>query len=256
MRLFVSIARAVAWRQLHNFASNLALLLPSLIFPLFFLVSFAGGLSRIAEVPGFNFPSGYTAFQFVWSFMQTAAFGGVFTGFAIAADFESGFARQLMLPAPSRVAIIAGYAAAGLVRAVITGAILFAAALLAGMQVDGGGLDIFGLVGLAAILNIAATLWGVGVALRFRSLQSGALMQTPVFLALFLAPVFVPQELLTGWIDAVAALNPITVLLEAGRGFISGQPSRTLAAFAAGAALAGVFAVWSLTGLRRAERAG
>ena len=53
---------------------------PSLIFPLFFFVAFAGGLSSVGDVPGFDFPSGYTAFQFVFVLLQASAFGGVFTG--------------------------------------------------------------------------------------------------------------------------------------------------------------------------------
>ena len=61
--------------------------------------------------------------------------------------------------------------------------------------------------------------------MRFRSVQAGPLMQTPVFMALFLAPVYVPLDLLTGWIHAVARLNPLTFILEAGRGFIQGEPT-------------------------------
>ena len=51
-------------------------------------------------MPGFDFPPGYTAFQFVFVLLQSAAFGGVFTGFSIARDFEIGFARRLLLAAP------------------------------------------------------------------------------------------------------------------------------------------------------------
>ena len=49
-----AVAYGVAWRVLHNVFRNPALLLPSLIFPLFFFTAFAGGLSRVAEVPGFE----------------------------------------------------------------------------------------------------------------------------------------------------------------------------------------------------------
>ena len=98
-----SVIGAVAWRSLHRMYTNPALLLPSLIFPLFFFTAFAGGLSAISNVPGFDFPSGYTAFQFVFVLLQASAFGGVFTGFGIAADFESGFARRMMLAAPNRL---------------------------------------------------------------------------------------------------------------------------------------------------------
>lgn len=252
---FATIARAVAWRSVHSFLTNPALLLPALVFPLFFFVSFAGGLSAVADVPGFEFPSGYTAFQFVFVLLQSAAFGGVFTGFGIARDFETGFANRYLLAAANRNGIVAGYVAAALVRALVTWGILTAVALVAGMNVDGGGVDLFGLYGLAVLVNLAATLWATGVALRVRSIQGGPLMQFPVFLVLFLAPVYVPLDLLSGWIHAVAAVNPVTALLEAGRGFISGDPVVVGLAFAVGLALPALFALWARGGLRRAEAA-
>ena len=101
------IALAVAWRSIHNFLTNPAFLAPGILFPLFFFTAFAGGLSAIAGAPGFDFPSGYTAFQFVFVLLQSAAFGGVFTGFGIARDFETGFARRYMLAASNRGGIVA-----------------------------------------------------------------------------------------------------------------------------------------------------
>jgi ABC-2 type transport system permease protein len=253
---FRTVALGVAWRTINNFLKNPALLVPSIIFPLFFFTAFAGGLSTISRVPQFDFPSGYTAFQFVFVLLQSAAFGGVFTGFGIARDFETGFARRFMMAAPHRTAIVAGYALAALTRATLTWTLLFTVALIAGMQVDGERVDLLALLALAVIVNVAATLWATGVALRFRTIQAGPMMQIPVFLVLFLAPVYVPLDLLSGWIHTLASINPATALLEAGRGFISGEPTRIALAFAAAAALALAFAVWAVRGLRRAEAAG
>jgi ABC-2 type transport system permease protein len=252
----LAVARGVAWRSLHNVFTNPSLLLPSLIFPLFFFTAFAGGLSRVDNVPGFDFPLGYTAFQFVFVLLQSAAFGGVFTGFGIARDFETGFARRLLLSAPHRGGIIVGYAAAALVRWLVTAAMLTAVALIAGMQVGGGGVDLLGLYSLAVVLNVAAILWAAGVAMRLRTMQAGPIMQMPVFLVLFFAPVYVPLSLLEGWIHAVAVVNPITRVLEAGRGFLAGTPTEAGAAFAAAIALAALFLLWALRGLRSAEAAG
>src|SRR2546421_10244121 len=154
LRRFAFVARAVAWRSIHNTIVNPAILLPSIIFPLFFLVAFAGGLSRIADVPNFHSPPGYTAFQFVFVFLQSAAFGGVFRGFAVARDFDSGFARRLLLPAPRRSGIIAGYIAGALLRWALTGAFVTVAAVIAGMNVYGSGIDLFGLLVLGVILNL------------------------------------------------------------------------------------------------------
>jgi ABC-type multidrug transport system permease subunit len=252
----LAVARAVAWRTLHNVFRNPSLLIPSIVFPLFFFVAFAGGLSRVQEVPGFNFEQGYTAFQFVFVLLQSAAFGGVFTGFGIARDFESGFARRLLLAAPHRTGIVLGYAAAALVRWLFTVSVLTTVAFAAGMQVGGSGIDLFGLFALGLILNVAALLWACGVAMRLRTMQAGPVMQMPVFLVLFFAPVYVPLSLLQGWIHAVAVINPVTRVIEAGRGFMAASPTEVGVAFAAAVGLAVGFLLWALRGLRKAEAAG
>jgi ABC-type multidrug transport system permease subunit len=252
----ISVARGVSWRVLHIFFTNTAFLLPSVAFPLFFFTAFVGGLSRIRQVPGFDFPTGYTAFQFVFVLLQSAAFAGVFTGFGIARDFESGFMRRLMVAAPNRSGILLGYTFSALVRWATVAVVVTIVALLARMEVGGNGIDLFGLYALALLLNLAGTLWATGVAMRLRTQQAAPVMQMPVFLLLFFAPVYVPLNLLQGWIHGVASVNPITALLEAGRGFISGRPELTLAAFAIAAGLILGFAVWALRGLRSAEAAG
>ena len=190
MRGALAVALAVAWRVLHNVFTNPSLLVPGILFPLFFFTAFAGGLSRVSEVPGFDYAPGYTGFQFVFVLLQSAAFGGVFTGFGIARDFESGFARRLLLAAPNRKGIVLGYAIAAIVRWGVTATVLTVVAATAGMDVGGGPVDLVGLYTLALILNVAATLWAAGVAMRLRTMQAGPVMQMPVFLVLFFAPVY------------------------------------------------------------------
>jgi ABC-type multidrug transport system permease subunit len=255
-RAFWSVALAVAWRVLHNVFTTPSLLLPGLIFPLFFFTAFAGGLSRVDNIPGFDFPPGYTAFQFVFVLLQSAAFGGVFTGFGVARDFEYGFARRLLIAAPNRGGIIAGYVLAALGRWAVTATILTIVALIAQMQVGGSGVDIFALYLLALIVSLTGTLWATGVAMRFRTVQAGPIMQFPVFLILFFAPVYVPLALLDGWLHAVASVNPVTALLEAGRSLIEGEPRHVALAFGVAFGLALAFALWAFRGLRNAERAG
>jgi ABC-2 type transport system permease protein len=253
---FISVTRAVAWRSIHNTLVNPAILVPSLIFPLFFLIAFAGGLSRIADVPNFHYSPGYTTFQFVFVFLQSAAFGGVFTGFAVARDFDSGFARRLLLSAPRRSGIISGYVVGALLRWALTGTVVTIAALIAGMSIDGSGVQLVGLIGLGVIMNLVAALWACGLAMFLRTEQAGALIQMPVFVLLFLAPVYVPLPLLTGWIHDVANINPVTAVLEAGRGLIAGTPVKVAIAFLGLAIGAALFSGFARRGLASAERAG
>jgi ABC-2 type transport system permease protein len=246
---FFWVAGAVAGRQIYKYFTNPAFLAPA-FFPIFFFVAFAGGLTRVGDVPGFDYSGGYIAFQYVWALLQAVAMGGAFTGFSIAGDFENGFAKRLLLAASNRSGIILGYTIASLVRVTTTGTLVTVIALVAGIPVSGG-FDFF-----AVLVNVAATLFGAGVAMVMRTQQAGPVIRTPIFMVLFLAPVFVPLNLLQGWIETIARLNPFTTILDAARGFLAGEPTSALPAYGIGVALVLAFAIWALFGLRRAEKAG
>jgi ABC-2 type transport system permease protein len=256
MRRFRYVARAVAWRQIHNTIVSPAILVPSIIFPLFFFAAFAGGLSKLGQVPNFNYGPGYTTFQYAFVFIQSAAFGGVFTGFSVARDFDSGFARRLLLSAPNRSGIIAGYAGGALIRWIMTGAVVTVAALISGMDVAASPDELLAVLALGILVNTVAALWGCGVAMFLRTEQAGALIQMPVFVALFLTPVYVPLRLLTGWVHTVAHLNPATFALEAVRGLLAATPVDIGLAFGLLGCGVLIGAGWARRGLASAERAG
>jgi ABC-type multidrug transport system permease subunit len=251
-----SVAFAVAWRGIHNAFTNPAFLLPSVLFPLFFFIAFAGGLSGLQNAPNFDYKSGYTSFQFAFVCVQAAAFGGVFTGFSIAADFEFGFARRLLLAAPNHGGIVMGYIISAMVRAMFVLAVVFVAGLVSGMRVDGSLGDLLALLVLALAVSATSTLWSAGIAMRMRSMQAGPVMQMPVFILLFLAPVYVPLNLVGGWVHDVARLNPATAFLEAARGFVSGEPTKVAITVACLVVMFSLAALWARGGLRSAEQAG
>jgi ABC-2 type transport system permease protein len=251
-----SSALGIAWRSLHNAYTKPAILFPSLIFPLFFLAAFAGGLSAVSETPNFNYPEGYTTFVFGFVLLQSSALGGVFTGFSIAADFQFGMGRRMMLASGHRTSIVVGYAMTAAVRVLATWVVITVVALLAGMEVGGSADEIVSLYLLSLTINVVALLFAAGIALRLRTLQAGPLMQFPVFILLFLTPVYVPQELLAGWVSHVAKVNPLTLILNTNREFLAGQPAEVLAAYGVAFGLMGLLAIWAVSGMRKAETAG
>jgi ABC-2 type transport system permease protein len=124
------------------------------------------------------------------------------------------------------------------------------------MQVGGGPVDIVAMYALALIVNLCGFLWAAGIATRLRTIQAGPLMQMPVFLLLFLAPVYVPLALLGDTLHAIARFNPLTYALEAGRGFLAGDPVHVGLGFGAPILVAALLTIWALRGLRSAEAAG
>jgi ABC-2 type transport system permease protein len=253
---FWNVARAVAWRNLKNTIARPAVALPPMIIPLVFFATFAGGLAALGRAPGFNYPLSYTSFQFVFVWLQGSSFHGMFSGFLVARDFESGFARRLMIGSPNRLGILCGYMMSTLARAGVGAIIVFGVGFAAGVRTKGDVGEVAGLVGLGLLLTLMASLWSAGVALRLRTIQAGPLMQLPIFLVIFLSPVFVPLALLNGWIKAPAKVNPFTILIEQGRNLLAGTHPRTAFAFGVALAVIVVATVWSVRGLRVAERAG
>ena len=166
MRRYLSVAGGLAWRLLHTLVTKPLLFLPPMLMPIFFFTAFAGGLSAISNAPGFHYAPGYTSFIFAFVLCQSAAFGGVFSGFSIAADFQFGFGRRLLLATPHRSALILGYGLVAIIRAAITLTVVTVVGLIVGMNIEGGGLDLFGMYGLAAIINVTALLFAAGVALH------------------------------------------------------------------------------------------
>jgi ABC-2 type transport system permease protein len=249
---YLAVVRTVAWRHLHTVFRAPQLILPALIFPLFFYMAFAGGLSAVSNAPGFDYYD-YNAFQFVFVLLQSAAFGGIFIGFSIGTDFDSGFTRRLFAAAPDRSAVVMGYGVAALIRSVLVWAIVFAIALVTGMEVSGNGVDLAGLLLLAFIVNVAAFFFAAGMMLRFRTMQAAPAMQIPTFMILMTAPVYVPRDMLQGWIEFASEINPATAVLESGRSLMAGDPFHVALAFGAALGFAVLLAVFARRGLRKAE---
>ena len=139
----------------------------------------------------------------------------------------------------------------------VTASLLTVIALAVRMKVSGGAVDLVGLYTLGADRERAATLWAAGVAMRLRTMQAGPIMQMPVFLILFFAPVYVPLSLLDGWIharrgrepaDARDRVGPRLHLRRADRGGRGVRCRRCCSARSS--------CVWAIRGLRKAEAAG
>ena len=65
--------------------------------------------------------------------------------------------------------------------------------------------------------------WGLGLAYRFGDMRAAALMQLGIFNAIFLSNAQAPLDVMTGWLHAVARVNPFTNVLRLAReGWLGG----------------------------------
>ena len=189
---------------------------PSLMMPIFLTISFAGAFSGIVNLPGFPAETALSWF-IPMTTIQGSAFAGVTTGMGMARDFESGFYdRFLASPAP-RSSLIAGPLLASAARALIPFTLLLIVTLVTGTDVPGGLLGLLSLAAAAVGVGLVAGAWSVGIALRSKTMEAVPLIQSGMFLGFFLSTAQMPIELLTGWLHAVARVNPMTNILALGR---------------------------------------
>ena len=217
----VHVGLLVAGRQLRSVVASPALALPPPVASVAFLAAFAGGLGALGDLPGLDFPGGYTGFCAVYLIVVSAAFGGVLSGLALVEDYEAGMVRRLLLAPVARGAVLAGYVAAGVVRGLVTAVIVAVVACASGVPAPSAQAGI-GVLGLCALVATATGLWSVAVGVRSQSTAAGAVMQLPVFLALFAGPVFAPEEFQAGWLDRVGAVNPLAHAVTASRSLVAG----------------------------------
>jgi ABC-type multidrug transport system permease subunit len=253
----MSVAFALWRRSLNEVLRVRGALLPATVAPVVFMLGITGQFGRLTGLEGFPTDS-YMSWIVPLSCIQGAGFAGAATGSNLARDIEQGwFDRLLVAPVP-RPVLLVGPILGGITRSLVPATVVLLVGLLIGAELTGG---VYGLVALyVACIGFCAVagLWGIFMALTFRTQQAGPLMQQGVFLAVFLSTAYTPEVLLRGWLADVAHLNPVTHVLEMARqATVEGlEPSlaHTLPGVAALLGLAAFFGALAIAGLQRMGR--
>lgn len=201
---------AIAGRALRAIPRDLEAVIPPVFISLFFFVVNIGTLQDLTErnIAGFDFK----AFM-----MGTAILLGV-TGVsrapALVVDVQDGYFDRLLLTPVRRLAILIGHMVADItVAATLTVPIVILGFAL-GVRFEAGPLGVVAFVVLAALWSLAFAGFGYAIALKTgnpAAVNSSFLLFFPF---LFLTSSYVPRSQLTGWLDGVAAWNPVTYLLD------------------------------------------
>jgi ABC-type multidrug transport system permease subunit len=253
----IAVAFTLWRRSLNEVLRVRGALLPATIAPVIFLLGMSGQFSRLTGLDGFPTDS-YLSWVVPLSCLQGAGFAGAATGANLARDIEQGLFDRLLVAPVARPVLIIGPILGGVTRSLVPTTVVLIVGLLLGAELPGGAAGLVALYVAAAGFCVVAGLWGVTMALAFRTQQAGPLMQQGVFLAVFLSTAYTPQVLLKGWLAHAAQLNPVThVLTLARQATVSGiapSAAHTLPGLAALAGMGLVLGLLALNGLRRMGR--
>ena len=112
------------------------------------------------------------------------------------------------------------------------------------------------LLALIAVMAMgtAAACWGCALALRFRTQSAAPLMQAGMFVLILTTTAYAPIDLLTGWLQEVARINPVTQVVDAARQGFLGESLSWAETWPALVALAGLLALFGFLALRGMRR--
>jgi ABC-2 type transport system permease protein len=231
---------SVALRSLRALPREPELLIPSLIFPVFFFAVNIGTLQDFAQrgIPGLD----YRAFQLPTAIIFAVT--GVSRAHAVVTDIQSGYFDRLLMSPVRRLPLVLGMMAADFVQIIILSVPVILLGMLVGVRFETGLLGLLLFLLISGFWGLAFTGFSYAMALKT---ASAGMVNTTFMLFLpfvFLTTATLPLEALTGWMATIARFNPMTYLLAGLRSLLYGGWQPALLLQAAGAILlVGVFSI-------------
>lgn len=214
---------AIALRSLKLIPRIPSTFVPSLAMPVFMTIAFAGGFSGIVAIPAFPAEKAID-WYLPMSALMAGGFSGVTTGMGVAREMENGFYDRFLVSPAGRMSLVNANLLAAAIRSLIPFTMVMVVGALGGANFKGGPLGIATLVIATAGIATVAGAWSIAIAYRIKSQKGAPIMQTAIFLGIFLSTAQMPLELLSGWLKQVATYNPITPIMKIARfEFLGGQ---------------------------------
>ena len=196
------------------------LLMPTFVLPLMLLAVIASGTSAAQGLRGFPDVESYLAFVVPGTIIQGTILAGLTAGIAMASDIEFGFFDRLLAAPVHRTSLVLGRLAGTLALSVLQTTFFLLVSLLFGASYPGGVPGALATIVLAAVTACAMGGFSSALALRTGSLSLLQSLFPFMFVLLFTAPAFFPQELLTPLLHEISVYNPLTYIVEGVRALL------------------------------------
>jgi ABC-2 type transport system permease protein len=184
-----------------------AWLVAGVVQPFVYLLLFGPLLQSVSKMPGF--PAGGAFNVFVPGLLvMTALFGSTFVGFGFIDEMRHGVVERMRVTPMSRTAAVLGRSLRDIVVFMFQGLVLVVVAIPFGLTIDPLGLVVA--FGLLALIGLVLGPVSYAMALVIRSEDALApLTQAIALPLLLLSGIMLPMSLAPGWLQSIAALNPL-----------------------------------------------
>ena len=243
----------VTWRNILSTVRMPQALVFSAIQPVLFVCLFRYAFGGAINIPGIP----YVDYLMPGIFAQSVAFGAIGTAVGLSTDVHSGLLERFRTLPMSQFAILAGRTFADLIRNLVVLGVMVGVGFAVGFRLQTNAVAFLAGLGLVALFGYVLS-WGfVALGLATGNAEAAQAAGVPImFLLVFASPAFIPIKDMPGWLQAVAAHQPIAALVNALRPLVLGGPTAryVLTCVAWSCGLLVVFTILSMLQYRRLNR--
>lgn len=211
-------------RSSTHILRNMDQLLGTFFQPIMFLVLFAavfGGAISLALPPGV----GYLDFLMAGIIVQTVAFGSTTTAIAICNDLQKGIVDRFRSLPMSNTAVLNGHVISDLFRNSISTIVMIVVGLIIGFRSSASFMDWLLIAGIILLFTLAFSWLMAIMGVLAKSVEAVQWLTFIIIFPLtFASSAFVPTSGMPGPLQAFAANQPITQVIEAVRALMLGTP--------------------------------
>jgi len=219
------VVAALGRRALSVQFRRAQLLMPTFVLPLVLLAVIASGTAAGQGLRGFPDVSSFLGFVVAGTVLQGTILVGLSTGISLASDIEFGFFDRLLTAPVRRTSLVLGRLCGTLGLALLQTTWFLLVALAFGAHYPGGAGAAIAAGGLAALTAVGIGGIASAIALRTGSLSLLQSLFPFMFVMLFTAPAFFPQDLLTPVLRDLSHYNPLTYVVEGVRALLNDDTS-------------------------------
>jgi ABC-2 type transport system permease protein len=231
-------------RQLKALLRQPAVIIITLAQPMVWLFLFGNLFRRIVELPGFGSAS-YLDYLVPGVVVMNAVSSNMWAGMGVIEEIERGTLNRFLTTPIARSAILNGTVIVQALTTAFQSAIIVLIGWAVGAVYPGGIAGPLALIVASMLLGSVFTALSTVFGLAVRQRES--IIGMSIFLLLpltFLSTAFMAKSLMPGWMQAIAALNPVNWALDAARGLLSAS-ANWAAALGYGAALLALASVFA-----------
>lgn len=188
-------------------------LLTATLIPFCLILLFGTIFGSISDVGEYN----YIDFIVPGIILQSIAQASQYAAMNVASDMTKGIIDRFRCMSISKSAVLIGHTGAGVIRGIISSAVIVITAPILGFRPQAGFVDWLFIIFLLVLINITFTLIAVLCGTISKSVEGASGLLFPLFILPFISSGFAPVDTMPSAIGWFAAVQPMTAMIDSFR---------------------------------------